>query len=105
MINFKNCLLKELNIFKKINANNKKSMKIFVNEILHLKLINNKTYVVKQNTEEFKYEGDTQTSDVEEIENETEGDDEDDDTFDDNGDDDDKDDYINIRTKRWHSLI
>ena len=33
-------------------------MKIFVNKILHLKPINNKKQVVKQNTDEFKYKGD-----------------------------------------------
>ena len=56
--------------------------------------MNNKKQVVKQNTDEFKYEGDTRTSDVEEIENKTEGDD-DDDNYDDDGDveiDDDDDD-------------
>ena len=56
--------------------------------------MNNKKQVVKQNTDEFKYEGNTRTSDVEEIENKTEGDD-DDDNFDDDGDveiDDDDDD-------------
>ena len=57
--------------------------------------MNNKKQVVKQNTDEFKYEGDTRTSDVEEIENKTEGDDDDDDNYDDDGDaeiDDDDDD-------------
>ena len=50
----------------------KRSIKIFVNKILHLKLINNKKQWLKQNTDEFKYVGDTRTSDVEEIQNETE---------------------------------
>ena len=35
--------------------------------MLHLKPINNKKQVVKKNTDEFKYEGDTWTSDVEEV--------------------------------------
>ena len=89
-----------LKFFKKINANNKRFIKIFVNKILHIKPINNKKEIVKQNTDEFKYEGDTQTSDVEEIENETEGNDDNDDDgndddgggFNDNGDDDNNDD-------------
>ena len=68
-----------IKIFKKTNANNKRSIKTFVNKILHLKPINNKKQVVKQNTDEFKYEGGKRTSDVEEIENETEGGDDDDD--------------------------
>ena len=90
MINFENCLLKILKFFEKTNANNKKSTKIFVSKILHLKPINNKKQVVKQNTEKFKFEGNTQTPDVKEIENETEGDDDDDGGggFNDDGDDD-----------------
>ena len=68
MINFEDCLLKVLKFFQKINANNKRSIKILVNEILHLKPINNKNQDVKQNTDEFKYEGDTRIFDVEEIE-------------------------------------
>ena len=82
MINLEMCLLKVLKFFKKTNANNKRSIKTFVKKILHLKPINNKKQVVKQNTDEFKYEGEKRTSDVEEIENETEGgggDDDDDD--------------------------
>ena len=42
---FENCLFKVLNFFKKkkkTNANNKKSVKIFVDKILHLKPINSK---------------------------------------------------------------
>ena len=35
--------------------------------MLHLKPVNNKKQVVKKNTYEFKYEGDTRTSDVEEM--------------------------------------
>ena len=70
-----------IKIFKKTNANNKRSIKTFVNKILHLKPINNKKQVVKQNTDEFKYEGGKRTSDVEEIENETEGGDDDDDNM------------------------
>ena len=77
MINFEDCLLKVLKFFKKINAKNKRLIKILVNEILHLKPINNKKQDVKQNTDEFKYEGDTRTFGVEEIENQTEGDDDD----------------------------
>ena len=79
MINLEMCLLKVLKFFKKANANNKRSIKTFVKKILHLKSINNKKQVVKQNTDEFKYEGGKRTSDVEEIENETEGGDDDDD--------------------------
>ena len=48
MINFENCLLKVLKFFKKTNAKNKRSIEIFVNEILHLKPINNKKQVVKK---------------------------------------------------------
>ena len=73
---------------KKSNANNKRSITIFVNKILHLNPINNKKQVVKQNIAELKYELDTRTSDVEETE--TEGDD--DDSEFNNGDDDDDDD-------------
>ena len=79
MINLEMCLLKVLKFFKRTNANNKRSIKTFVKKILHLKSINNKKQVVKQNTDEFKYEGGKRTSDVEEIENETEGGDDDDD--------------------------
>ena len=73
-----------------------------------IKPINNKKQLVKQKTDEFKYEGEIQNSDVKEIENETEGgnddgglnNDDDDDNDDDdveigddeNGDDDDDDD-------------
>ena len=48
MKTFENCLFKVLNFFKKkkkkkkTNANNKKSVKIFVDKILHLKPINSK---------------------------------------------------------------
>ena len=91
MINLKICLLKVLKFSKKNNANNKKSIKIFVNKILHIKAINSKKQVVKQNIDEFKYEGDTRTSVAKEIENETEGDD-DDGKIIDNRDDDDNDD-------------
>ena len=48
MKNLKICLLKVLNFFKKTNVNDKRSIKIFFNKILHLKPINNKK-VVKQN--------------------------------------------------------
>ena len=48
--------------------------------------MNNKKQVVKQIIDEFKYKGDTRSSDVKEIENGTEGDD-DDGEFNDNGDD------------------
>ena len=71
-----------------------------------IKPINNKKQLVKQKTDEFKYEGEIQNSDVKETENETEGDNDDgglnndDDNDDDdveigddeNGDDDDDDD-------------
>ena len=77
--------MKVLKFFKKTNANNKRSIKIFVNKILHLNPIND-----KQNIDEFKYKDYTWTSDVEEIENETEGDD--DGEFNNNGNDDDDDD-------------
>ena len=60
MINFENCLLKVLKLVKKTNANNKRSIEIFVNKTLHLKPINNKKQVVKKNTDEFKHKGDTQ---------------------------------------------
>ena len=79
-------ILKTLKFFKKNNASKKRSIKIFFNEILRLKPTNNKKQVVKQNTDEFKYEGDTRTSGVEEIENEAEVDDDDDDDDDDDGD-------------------
>ena len=55
-----------------------KKLEILVNKILQLKPINNEKQVVKQNTYEFKYEGKTQISDVEEIENKTETDDDND---------------------------
>ena len=92
MINLEICLLKVIQFFKKTNASNKRSIKIFVNKTLHLNSINNKQQVVKYNIDELKYKGDTRTSDVEEIENEAEDDDDDDDDleFNDNGDDDDK---------------
>ena len=48
MIHFEYFLLKVLKFFKKANANNKRSIEIFVNRILHLKLINNKKQVVKK---------------------------------------------------------
>ena len=51
-ISFKYCLLKVLKFLSKNNANNKISIKIFINEILHLKLINNKKQVIKQNVDE-----------------------------------------------------
>ena len=41
--------------------------------MLHQKLTNNKKQVVKKNTDEFKYECDTQTCYVEEMKNETWG--------------------------------
>ena len=63
MINFEYCLLKVLKFFKKSNANNKSSIVIFVNKILLEKPVNNKKQVVKKNTNVFKYEGDTRTSD------------------------------------------
>ena len=66
MINFEYRLLKVLKFFKKTNANNKRSIQIFVNKILHLKPVNNKKQVAKKNTDEFKYESDTRTSDVKE---------------------------------------
>ena len=66
MINFEYRLLKVLKFCKKPNANNKRSIWIFFNKILHLKPVNNKKKVVKKNADEFKYKGDTQTSDVEE---------------------------------------
>ena len=91
MINFEYCLLKVLKFFEKTNANNKRSIQIFVNKILHLKPINNKKQVVKKSTDEFKYEGDTRTPDVEEMLSKTE-DDDDDGGFNDNGGDDDNDD-------------
>ena len=47
MISLEICLLKVLTFFKKkTNANNKWSVKIFVNKILHLKPMNNKKQVV-----------------------------------------------------------
>ena len=48
MINFENHLLKVLKFFKETSANNKISIDIFVNKILHLKPINNKKQVVKK---------------------------------------------------------
>ena len=94
MINLEICILKVIQFFKKTNASNKRSIKIFVNKTLHLNPINNKKQVVKYNLDELKYKGDTRTSDVEEIENEAEDDDDDDDDddyeFNDNGDDSDK---------------
>lgn len=57
-----------------------------------IKPINNKKQLVKQKTDEFKYEGEIQNSDVKEIENETEGGNDDgglnNDDDDDNDDDD-----------------
>ena len=50
-----------------------------------------KKQVVKENTGKFKYEGNTQTSDVEEIENETECNDDDGGELNNNGDNDDND--------------
>ena len=67
MVKLETCLLKVLKFFWKANANKKRSSEIFVNKILHLKLINNKKQLLKQNTGESKYIGDTRTSDVEEI--------------------------------------
>ena len=61
MINFEYRLLKVLKFFKKSIANNKSSIVIFVNKILLEKPVNNKKQVVKKNTNEFKYEGDTRT--------------------------------------------
>ena len=58
---------------------------------MHLKPINNKKQVVKQNTDEFRYKGETRTSYIEEIENENEGDDDDGGGFNGNDDDDDDD--------------
>ena len=66
MINVEICLLKVQKIFKKTNANNKRSIEKFVHKILHLKPINNKKQVIKK-TDEFKYEGDKQTSGIEEM--------------------------------------
>ena len=48
MINFEICLLEELTFFKKTNANNKRSIKKFFSEMLHLKPINHKKQVVKK---------------------------------------------------------
>ena len=84
MINWEVYLLKFLKCFKKANANNERSIKLFVNKMIHLKSMSNKK-VVKQNTDEFKYEGNGQTYDVEEIENETENNDDDDDDDDEDG--------------------
>ena len=67
MINFEICLLEELTFFKKTNANNKRSIKKFFSEMLHLKPINHKKQVVKKKTNEFKYEDDTRISDVKEM--------------------------------------
>ena len=86
MLNLENCLLKVLKYFKKTNVNNKRHIKIFVNKILPLKSINENKKATKQIIHEFIYEGDPQTSDVKEIENETENDDGGE--VDDNGDDD-----------------
>ena len=58
MINFEYRLQKEVKFFKNTIANNKRSIEIFFNKILHLKPVNNKKQVVKKNTDEFKYEGD-----------------------------------------------
>ena len=99
MINLEMCLLKVLKFFKKTNANKKRSIKTFVKKILHLKPINNKKQVVKQNTDEFKYEGEKRTSDVEEIENETEGGGGDDD------DDDDDDDEMMVNLMRMVMMM
>ena len=74
-------------IFEKTNAHNNRSIEKFANKIVLLKPINNKKQIVKKNTDEFKCEGDTQTSDVRETKNETEDDDDDDGGFNDNGDD------------------
>ena len=74
MIIFGNCLLKVPKFFQNIHATNKSSIKIFVNGTLHIKPINNKKQLTKPNTDEFKYEDDTEASAVEEIENESEGD-------------------------------
>ena len=63
MINFEYRLLKVLKFFKKSIANNKSLIVIFVNKILLEKPVNNKKQVVKKNTNVFKYEGDTRTSD------------------------------------------
>ena len=48
MIIFGKCLLKVLKFLKTTNANNKRSIEIFVNKILHLKPTNNKKQVVKK---------------------------------------------------------
>ena len=48
MINVEICLLKVQKIFKKTNANNKRSIEKFVHKILHLKPINNKKQVIKK---------------------------------------------------------
>ena len=67
MINFEICLLKVLKFFEKTNAHNNRSIEKFANKIVLLKPINNKKKQLKKNTDEFKYQGDTQTSDVEEV--------------------------------------
>ena len=102
MINFEYRLLKVLKFFKKTNANNKRSITIFVNKVLHLKPVNNKKQVVEKNTDEFKYEGDTnETKDADgdggfnDNSDDDDGDDNDDDgdvEIEDNDDNDDKDD-------------
>ena len=53
MINLEICLLKVLKYFKKTNVNSKRSIKIFVNKVLHLRPIYKNKKVVKQNTDEF----------------------------------------------------
>ena len=58
-----------------------------------IKPINNKKQLVKQKTDEFKYEGEIQNSDVKETENETEGDNDDGGL---NNDDDNDDDDVEI---------
>ena len=78
--------MKVLKLFKKTIANDKRSIKIFLNKIIHLKPINNKRQVVKQNTDEFKYVGNTRTSDVgDNYDNDDDDDDDDDDGCDDGG--------------------
>ena len=42
MINLEIYFLKLLKCFKKANANNKRSIKLFVNKIIHLKSVSNK---------------------------------------------------------------
>ena len=74
MINFENCILKVLKFFNKTNGNNKTLIEILVNKIWHLEPRNKQL----KNPDEFKYESDTRTSDVKEIEIETKSDDDDD---------------------------